>query len=52
MAVFDKDPVIYKKTFNLLLQYGAHPNSLNKDGWAPIHLAIKKGNTDAIFALL
>ena len=52
MAVFDKDPVIFAKTMHLLLRYGVNPNTLNKDGWSPLHIAVKKGIVEAVDAII
>ena len=32
----------------LLLEYGADPNITNKDGWASIHMAVKKGSLECL----
>ncbi len=36
----------------LLIQYGADPNARDKDGKAPLHYAIEKGNRDAVLLLM
>lgn len=43
MVLFDKDIEVYKKCFELIMTFGGIPNQKNNDGWAPIHLAVKKG---------
>ncbi|CAD8106255.1 unnamed protein product [Paramecium sonneborni] len=52
MACFDKDVSIYKQAFNALLKKNINLNALNQDGWSPLHIAVKKGNTDAISAVI
>ena len=36
----------------LLLDYGADPNVINKDGYSPLHLAARRGNKDCLRLLL
>lgn len=49
MACFDKDVKVYKQAFQgVMKKENVDPNVLNKDGWAPIHIAIKKGSVDAV----
>jgi len=31
-----------------LLSYDTNPNYVNKEGWAPIHIAARKGQKNAI----
>jgi ankyrin repeat protein len=42
MAMFDSDVKVREQICRLILQYDADPNIKNKDGWSPIHLAVKK----------
>ena len=52
MACFDKDVSIYKQAFTALMRKNLNPNVLNLDGWAPLHIAIKKGVNEAVSAAL
>lgn len=39
-------------TVNLLLEHGALPNCVNKDGWSALHLTCRDGNVDILNLLL
>ncbi len=38
--------------FNVLLENGAHPNSIDLDGNSPLHIKCSEGNLEAIQILL
>ena len=48
MCLFDSDVNSYQKIAELLLSYGLNPNALNKHKWSAIHLAIKRGQNQAV----
>ena len=39
-------------TSEILAQNGADFNSINKEEWTPLHLAVKRGSFDAVDALM
>ncbi|KAL4455048.1 hypothetical protein ABPG74_006430 [Tetrahymena malaccensis] len=47
MTIFHRDKSYSSKICDLLLQFRADPNIKNKDGWAPIHLVARRGQSDA-----
>jgi len=46
MAIFHRDKEYSSKICDLLLQFRADPNILNKDQWAPIHLLSRRGTAE------
>ncbi|KAM3134680.1 hypothetical protein pb186bvf_013155 [Paramecium bursaria] len=48
MACFDRDIKVYKQAFQAIIKKNVNPNFLNKDGLSPLHVAIKKGNVEAV----
>ncbi|KAL4503288.1 hypothetical protein ABPG72_000894 [Tetrahymena utriculariae] len=47
MTIFHRDKSYSSKICDLLLQFRADPNIKNKDGWAPIHLVARRGQSEA-----
>ena len=47
-SVFSKNLEVSKEIAQLLVDYGADPNQLNNDLWTPLHLAIRRGQTDCL----
>ena len=52
MTIYENDVVLSEKICNILLQYGINPNLKNKQGWAPLHIIIKKGQIEAFQYIL
>lgn len=48
MCLFDSDVTNNKKIAELLINYGVNPNGFNKQKWTPAHLAIKRGQMEAV----
>lgn len=48
MNVFTKRDIKYKAIAESLVMSGARPNSRNKELWAPLHIAARKGQLEAI----
>ena len=48
MNVFTKRDTKYKAIAESLVMSGAKPNSRNKELWAPLHIAARKGQLEAI----
>ena len=46
--IFNKDPKELYHIASFLLQNNANPNIFNDGLWTPIHLAIRKGYTEAL----
>jgi ankyrin repeat protein len=47
-SIFSKDSFVSAEISHLLIDHGADPNAKNTDGWAPIHLAVRRGQVDCI----
>lgn len=47
-SIFTKDSKTSAEIANMLIEYGADPNKRNNDGWAPIHLAVRRGQNDCV----
>ena len=52
MAAYAKNPEEAKVIVQLLVDFGAALNARNKDGWTPLHIAVRRGNLNATKALL
>lgn len=48
MCLFDSDASNNKKIAELLINFGVNPNGFNKQKWTPAHLAIKRGQMEAV----
>lgn len=46
--VYMKNPVAAKKILRFLIDAGATINSKNYELWTPLHIAVKKGNIEAV----
>lgn len=48
MNVFNKNETKYRAIAESLVMSGAKPNSKNKELWAPLHIAARRGQLEAI----
>lgn len=48
MSIFSRDPENSTKIAQFLLNKESNPNLKNKDGWTPLHLAIRKSQHYAV----
>jgi len=48
LGVFNKNKYKSQLIGDMLIEAGAHLNSLNNEKWAPIHLAARRGQSDSI----
>lgn len=47
-SLFKRDPETAKEIAEELLANGADPNALSKEFWAPLHLAVRKNQREAV----
>ncbi|KAL4470219.1 hypothetical protein ABPG74_011830 [Tetrahymena malaccensis] len=48
MTIFSRDISNSGKIAEILLEHGADPNIKNKDGWTPLHLAVRRSQYSAV----
>ena len=48
MNIFNKNETKYRAIAESLVMSGAKPNSKNKELWAPLHIAARRGQLEAI----
>ncbi|KAL4502319.1 hypothetical protein ABPG72_011906 [Tetrahymena utriculariae] len=48
MTIFSRDISNSAKIAEILLEHGADPNIKNKDGWTPLHLAVRRSQYSAV----
>ena len=48
MNVFNKNETKYRAIAESLVMSGSKPNSKNKELWAPLHIAARRGQLEAI----
>ena len=52
MSVYGKNSSNAKQILEILTKNNADVNAKNNDLWSPLHIAVKRGNYDAVFDIL
>ena len=48
MAIYSLNSEIASNICKILIEFGANPNKKNKNGWTPLHIAVRREQEEAI----